>query len=321
MWRSTRTRLTSRSASFYAALLLVVGPVYAIAPFAWALAMYALWTGAVWSYTLPGKAVFLWAVFEAMFSIFHFTLARRISASPPRPPSDPHQMRAAFSCVLKVGLASQIERDRASFPRLGFDESLKQLDFHDPRAQDFREYMRTWFHRKPWSQIHTHEMRQWIYWSVFNACLPPDHKLSSVDRAVLEESMVMIQQRAGDSIKQGSNPGCRPLLLTLDPVTIHPRPLVFYALVCGVNRLLIWTFQHEWGLHPGKCGDLEFVPRVEEFAVAHTSRTDILYDCLDARCFLQCLVHLFLSMVLAWVYFSTITCSGVSSACFLLIRS
>lgn len=270
--RSTRTRPTSRSVSFYAVLVFGVGPYYAAAPFAWAFTLYALWTGAVWSYTTPRKAVFLWSLLEVIFSVYHYALARRVTTTAPIPPTDIHLLHGAFSRVMKVGFPSHDkEHDAKELSSLSPLDSpcktITKLDYNDPLAQEFREYMRTWFHRKPWSQIHTHEMRQWLYWSIFNAHLPPDHKLSSTDRAYLEEGMAMIEHRAGISIKKGSNPECRPILLTLDPVTIHPRPLSYYAMVCGTNHWLKWWFQREWGLHYGKCGDFEFVFLFDKFFI------------------------------------------------------
>ncbi|KAF8517787.1 hypothetical protein JB92DRAFT_2904540 [Gautieria morchelliformis] len=292
MSRSTKARLAPRSASFYAVLLFVVGPVYAAAPLAWAFVLHALWKGTLRTYTLFGKAAFLWAVLEVIFSIFHYTLARRVSATPPLPPADLPLLQTAFSRVLKAGLANlpshtvkpsrngdtshdeeQDAKERGSVHRLGSpSESITQLDFHDPRAQDFREYMRTWFHRKPWSEIRTHEMRQWIYWSTFNAHLPPDSELSPVHRAALDEGMAMIQRRAGAHIKHGSNPQCKPLLLTLDPVTIHLRPLIFYTSVWLANQWIKGSLQREWGLEFGKYGDLEYLVRLPQHTGPPTSR-------------------------------------------------
>jgi hypothetical protein len=341
MSRSTKARLAPRSASFYAVLIFVVGPVYAAAPLAWALVLYALWKGTLRTHTLLGKAAFFWAVLEVIFSIFHYTLARRVSATPPLPPADLPLLQTAFSRVLKAGLANlpshtvtpshngdtshdeeQDAKERGSIPRLGSpSESITQLDFHDPRAQDFREYMRTWFHRKPWSQIHTHEMRQWIYWSTFNAHLPPDSKLSPVHRAALDEGIAMIQRRSGAHIKHGSNPQCRPLLLTLDPVTIHQRPLIFYTSVWLANQWIKGSFQRGWGLEYGKCGDLECVPLLEDFAFVHVSLVGILFDYHGIRDHRPPPVHSFLSTVLASASFNIIYHFRTSSGPFPLARS
>ena len=296
MSRSTRTGVPSRSVSFYLVLIFVVGPVYAAVPFAWAFVLHALWTSAVYSYTLPGKAAFLWAVFEVVFSILHYTLARRVNAAPPRLPKELHLLQAAVLRVVKAGLANfpryterpshhgdtshdeeQDAKERGSVPRHGSpDESVVRLDFHDPRAQDFRGYMSTWFHKKPWSHIHTHEMRQWLYWCTFNAHLPPDSKIPPMHRVILDDGLAMVQNRAGASVKRGSNPECRPLLLTLDPVTIHPRPFTFYTLVWAGNQWIKGSLLREFGLEHGRCGDLELVSSCFRLLpYAHVSRIGI----------------------------------------------
>lgn len=286
MSRSTR-RVASRPVLFYAALIFIVGPFYAAAPFAWAFVLHALGTGAFRSYTLLGKVAFFWAVFEVIFSIFHYTLARRVDAAPPRPPADFHVLQAAVSRVIKAGLANfprhiespsrhgdtshdeeQDAKERGSVPRPGSPgESIVQLDFHDPRAKDFREYMSTWFRKKTWSHIRAHEMRQWLYWCTFNAHIPSDSEIPPAHRAALDEGMSMIQKRAGALIKHGSNPECRPLLLTLDPVTIHPRPLTFYASVWVANKWIKGSLLREFGVKYGKCGGLEFVCLFADFYV------------------------------------------------------
>lgn len=275
----------STEASFYVVLFFVIGPIYAAAPLAWALVLYALWTGRVW-YSQPWTATFLWAVLEVIFSLYHCVLARRVTVTPPRPPPELNVLQAAFTRVLKAGMANlpdrdhdvaaalqddeQDEKERGSVPRLGSPaEAVVQLDYHDPRAKHFRECMSTWFRKRPWSQIHTHEMRQWIYWSTFNAHLPSDSQLPSVHKAALDDALAMIEKRAGVPIKQGSNPACKPLLLTLDPVTVHPRPLTYYILVWAANFWIRRYFEREWGLTYGRSGDLEFVVLLCRLRPAH----------------------------------------------------
>lgn len=45
----------------------------------------------------------------------------------------------------------------------------------------------------------------------------------------LNEYMDIIESRAGRKIEPGRNSSLNPLRLTLDPVFILPRPLVWYA--------------------------------------------------------------------------------------------
>src|SRR5882724_93826 len=98
----------SRSASFYLALFFVVGPIYAAAPLAWALVVYAIWTGTVQSFSLP---TLLWAVLELIFTLYHSVLVRRVAVTQPRPPSELNVLQAAFTRVLKAGMANLPDTD------------------------------------------------------------------------------------------------------------------------------------------------------------------------------------------------------------------
>ncbi|KAL0949481.1 hypothetical protein HGRIS_009534 [Hohenbuehelia grisea] len=229
--------------SFYLALIFVVVPLWSTVPFAWAFVIYSLYTGRLWAYTWQGKCFFIVTLAEVFFSVYHYQLARFVAAQPPLPPGALHELRIAHSRVLKSGLAS--------LPEDGFDEEttdssrpcspaedITQLTHDDPRAVDFREVLRTWFGHAPWSEIRAVEVKRWLYWAIFNSHLPEPEKIPSSHHAVLDEALDLLQKRAGVVIPEGSAPMYRPLLLTLDQVTIHWRPFAFYAAVGLTNRLL-----------------------------------------------------------------------------------
>lgn len=264
-----------RSLSFYAALFFVIAPFYAIPPFAWAYVIYSLWYWPSTSYSMLKLCLFYWGCFEVIFSAYYRLLIYRVDTKLP----DAHTieldiLRNAFKRVLQAGMASlplntekepftgQVvsERDQhvaeyESVSRLNklAMYPIESLQFDDPRAVDYREYMRTWFHKKPWAEIHTHEMRQWLYWAIFNTTLPTRNTIPTTHAIIIEEALALVQRRAGAILKEGSNPHCKPVLLTIDPVTIHPRPLIFYALLWAINRLsrniLVYCCGFQYGKH------------------------------------------------------------------------
>ena len=84
--------------------------------------------------------------------MYHYNLASFISGPSPNGPGNLHELRKAFHRVLQAGLASlpedgydvdeeTLDVDRPASPQ----EALTVLEFHDPRAIDFRNTLRTWY--------------------------------------------------------------------------------------------------------------------------------------------------------------------------------
>lgn len=121
------------------------------------------------------------------------------------------------------------------------------MEFNDPRAVDFRNYLRTWFGKVPWSKIHKYEMYSWLCWAIFNAPFTTLDALPSARQTVLREVLEMIEKRAGVAIPDGANPSVKTLLLTLDPVTIAWRPFFWYAGVTLSNYYIRRSFVTKWG--------------------------------------------------------------------------
>lgn len=119
------------------------------------------------------------------------------------------------------------------------------------------------FGKVPWSTIHKHELRTWLYWSTFNAPLPPPEYISPSHRVVLDEAVDLIQKRSGTIIPEGSNPVVKPLLLTLDEVKVTLwRPLAWYAGVGISNWLLKKWYEHKWDVRYGNHNGLEYLIRI-----------------------------------------------------------
>lgn len=159
------------------------------------------------------------------------------------------ELQAAFRRVLQSGLADLPEYgyDEEDVGRPGSpEEDIIALERNDPRAADFRNYLRTWFGKVPWSYIRRHEMFAWIHWSIFNAPFTSFDVLPPARQKVLLEVLQLIEKRAGASIPEGSNPKAKPLLLTLDPVSVTLRPFIWYAGVALSNYYQRRHYETQW---------------------------------------------------------------------------
>ncbi|KAJ8519372.1 hypothetical protein ONZ45_g3679 [Pleurotus djamor] len=257
----------SRDASFFLVLFLVVGPLWCAVPLSWAFVLYSLHSGAIWSYAWSGKILFAVCLAEVFFSVYHFHLSKQVAAQKPHPAGNLEELRAAYVRVVKSGLFS--------FPEDGFDEEslnvdrpgspaehIVQLEHDDPRAEDFRRVLRTWFQHAPWSAIRLTEMKKWLYWSIFNAHMPESHLIPKTHRIVLDDALDLLQKRTGCTIPDGSSSEHQPLLLTLDAVRVLWRPFSFYAIVGVLNKILKAWFVHNYQLRFGAYDGLEYLIRI-----------------------------------------------------------
>ena len=87
---------------------------------------------------------------QVFFSVYHYHLAKLISGPSPIRPANIADLQAAFRRVLQAGLAGLPEDGPCDDETLDFDhpgspaEFITALAFDDPRAVDFRSYLRTW---------------------------------------------------------------------------------------------------------------------------------------------------------------------------------
>jgi len=90
------------------------------------------------------------AYIQVFFSVYHYNLAKFVSGPPPVQSPNVVDLRAAFRRVLQAGLAGLPEHgpyddESSDFEHPGSPaEFITTLAFDDPRAMDFRSYMRTW---------------------------------------------------------------------------------------------------------------------------------------------------------------------------------
>lgn len=69
----------------------------------------------------------------------------------------------------------------------------------------------------------------------------------------------MLEKRTGSKIPPGSDPSVKPILLTLDPVNVRQRPLMWYVAVKIANMCLRKWYETFHGIHYGRFRDLESV--------------------------------------------------------------
>lgn len=277
-----------RSLSFYVVLLFIVLPVWSAIPLAWTFVIYSLHTGRIWSYSARGQFCFALAFAEVstalnlptgkphtyimlhpqlFFSVYHFQLARQISFPTTMAPGDLAEIRDAYIRILKTGLAALPEgggdEESLVVSRPGSpEEPITQLEQHDPRAVDFRNSLRNWFHLAPWSSIRVHEVQKWLYWSMFNADMPHPEKIPPLHKERLGETLELLQKRTGTKFPEGSNPNAVPLRLTIDRTFINWRPITFYAVVGLINRWLRHGYITHHGATLGRHENLEYLIRI-----------------------------------------------------------
>ncbi|KAH8113258.1 hypothetical protein DFH11DRAFT_1689439 [Phellopilus nigrolimitatus] len=255
-----------RDASYYFVLFFFVGPIWSVVPVSWAYVLHSLSYWKILSYSSKGQVLFVLALCEVLFSIYYYACIRRISGPSPNRPTNIIELQQAFKRVLQSGLASlpadsdekQLETDRPTSP----DCNIERLERHDPRAIDFRNRLRTWYGKVPWSYICREHIHSWLYWSTFNAALPPRAQIPSAHRDVLDEATELLEKRVGCKIPDGSNPSVKTLLLTIDPVNVLPRPLVWYLFVKAANVYLLTWYEINYQLMNGRFKDLEYLVHI-----------------------------------------------------------
>jgi len=72
----------------------------------------------------------------------------------------------------------------------------------------------------------------------------------------------LVEKRSGTTIPEGSNPDAQPRLLTLDPVIIRWRPLIYYLLVALGDFIMKQVFIRVWGMTLGSRYGLDYLVRV-----------------------------------------------------------
>ncbi|KAK0453537.1 hypothetical protein EV421DRAFT_1764822 [Armillaria borealis] len=253
----------SRDWTFYLVLFGAVGPVWLIVPACWGFVIYATATSAFWNFGWLANTAFAVALFEVFFSIYYSFLAWRLSGPTTTPIRSVEELQVALTRVIKSGLAnlSEVDFDTESLDesRPGSpEEDVIQLDHDDPRAIDFRNSFRTWFGFVPWSQVRLHEVRQWLYWALFNAALPPLETLPEDRRAALDAVIELFQKRVGRPVPEGHSPHIKTVRLSVDRFNACCRPFLAYVLVFVLNYMAKSRLRNKYGVKFSSYDGLEY---------------------------------------------------------------
>ncbi|KAG6869257.1 hypothetical protein C0993_000010 [Termitomyces sp. T159_Od127] len=180
---------------------------------------------------------------SVLFSLYQCYLWRVVSVPAPCGPGEPEEIQTAFKRLLKSGLANlpadggDEESHRPGSPQ----EDIVQLEFDDPRAIDFRNALRPWFGNATWSSIKLHQVRQWLYWSIYNADMPPYESLTASQQAVMAGALDLLQKRCG--------------------ANVILRPFTFYLAVFLTNLSLKKWLQYVWSARFDHYNGLEYIIR------------------------------------------------------------
>ncbi|KAI9574737.1 hypothetical protein HD554DRAFT_2011317 [Boletus coccyginus] len=255
-----------RMASYYLALLCVVLPVWLVTPFSWSFVIYTIYNAKLWSYGWNARLFFAVALCEVLFSVHHYNLVRSVSGLPQRSPNSAVELQTGFERVLKTGLADlTVDEESLDVQRPGSPaEHLAQLQPDDPRAIEFRAWMRAWFRRTTWSSIRKQDVYAYLYWAFHNSPLPITHLLPDHHRDVLDRAIRQIENRAGVAIPDGPSSGVSPILLTIDKLNVTSRPFVWYAMVLATNWMLRRWLERVYSVRFGRYGGLEYCIRIPE---------------------------------------------------------
>lgn len=187
---------------------------------------------------------------------------RRVAGPSSISPRHPDELQVAFTRMLKTGLAN-LPEDGGDIETLDTvrpgspAEAVEQLARHDPRAIDFRNSVRTWFCRAPWSSIKLLEMQSWLYWAMYNSNLPTDAEMPEEQKTALDETLSLFQKRVGCKVEQGSDPAVSAMRIDMDPMGIQLRPLSFYMLISSLNWVLRHLYKSLWNVQYASFGGVQ----------------------------------------------------------------
>jgi hypothetical protein len=129
----------------------------------------------------------------------------------------------------------------------------------------------------PWSQIRKKEMCAWLYWSLFYERIPDFDKIPPAHHKALLDCLDLIEKRTGTTIPEGSNPKAHPKLVTLDPVNVLWRPLIYYLFVALGDFIIKQSLIHFWGMTLGTRHGLDYLVRVPPTWDAHKGPTPLVF--------------------------------------------
>ncbi|KAK9718477.1 hypothetical protein K7432_005462 [Basidiobolus ranarum] len=148
-----------------------------------------------------------WFAFEILFYIWFLSTRNRLQK--PRPPA-------------RLPKGERIEL---------LKNCLKQVD-------DMNTFLEGWFdvghHQTKVADIYRGNLISWLSWVCFGAT----HEVLAEDPEIVEElneMVAMVETRGGIKFPEGFNPDAKCIRLNIDPVNAIHRPLIFYAVILGLD--------------------------------------------------------------------------------------
>ncbi|KCV68500.1 hypothetical protein H696_04792 [Fonticula alba] len=118
------------------------------------------------------------------------------------------------------------------------------------RPEKAREFLTDWFFGAPFETIGRDNLGDWMAWAFWGSEMS---ELSPVGLAQVDTWIKRIETQTRWTFPPGRTPGVRTLRLSLDPVVVHHRPLVWYAVVSLVRMLCSHVLRRA-GLESKRCG-------------------------------------------------------------------
>ncbi|WFD21601.1 hypothetical protein MEQU1_000256 [Malassezia equina] len=216
---------------------------------------------------LGQRRLFVWALLETVFSTYYWVLVCRIQARQASSHVTRQLAMRAISSSLMEGLDEQA---RAQIVHTNEKEEMPSmatpLPYNDPRAVKFRHEMAGWFLGVAPEQISRRDVQEWLAWSIFGRVYAEMlHDTSDQDKVrMVEHTVELFAARRGlpfpEEVQLSPLEAKRKrvMLLTLDPVHVHTRPLLLYAGTYLLNRAALGVL-HTLGLQRRWIGSLPYL--------------------------------------------------------------
>lgn len=220
---------------------------------------------------LSQRRLFVWALIESVFSTYYRLLARRIQARQASHKITRQLVVRAITSSLTDGLD---EQERKSMVRYGTKEEMpsltQALPYSDPRAVQFRHEMAGWFLGVAPEQISRRDVQEWLAWSLFGHVYEELHEDEDDEKLhIVDHTVELFAARRGlpfpEDVQLAPHEAKRKrvMLLTLDPVHVHTRPLLLYAGTFLLTHAALAVL-HCLGLERRWIGDLPYLVYVPD---------------------------------------------------------
>ncbi|KAI8460328.1 hypothetical protein BY996DRAFT_6429693 [Phakopsora pachyrhizi] len=121
----------------------------------------------------------------------------------------------------------------------------ERLPFDHPAAVEYRQTFVIWFRNCQWKELHYDNVLEWLCCTLFNKTLDQaraEDKDTEENKIIpfLDELVLLQENKSGTMFPKGYNESLRHrvIKLTLDPLKVKLRPLIFYAFAWSSDWLV-----------------------------------------------------------------------------------